>query len=101
MSVATFLETSIVIEARHGHEGLRYLDRFKSRAAIELNSLDSEQGQIAREAFSRFGKGRHRAALNFGNCFSYSLAVILDEPLLCMGDDFVHTDVALVKALPK
>jgi ribonuclease VapC len=93
MSVATFVEISIVLEARHGAEGLRDLDRFTSRAGIEVVSVDAEQGQMARLAFSRFGKGRHRAALNYGDCFSYALAMVFGEPLLCKGDDFVHSDI--------
>lgn len=84
----------MVMEARHGAEGLRDLDRFIQRAAIELVAVDPAQGHIARDAFSRFGKGRHRAALNYGDCFSYSLAATLDEPLLFKGQDFVHTDRA-------
>lgn len=95
MSVATIVESSIVIEARHGAEGLRDLDRFVDRAGIELVAVDSAQGRVACGAFSRFGKGRHRAALNFGDCFAYALATVLGENLLCKGDDFVHTDVAL------
>ncbi len=97
MSVAIFVETSLVIEARHGPEGLHDLDRFMARAGMELAAVDSEQGQIARGAFSRFGKGRHRAALNYGDCFSYALAMVLGEPLLCKGDDFKHTDITLAK----
>ncbi len=96
MSVATFVEISIVIEARHGAEGLRDLDHFIGRAAIELVAVDAEHGKTARSAFSRFGKGQHRAGLNYGDCFSYALAMLVGEPLLCKGDDFVHTDVALV-----
>lgn len=97
MSVASFVETSIVIEVRYGAEGLRDLDRFISRASIELVSVDQEQGQLARSAFSRFGKGRHRAALNFGDCFSYAAAMSLREPLLFKGDDFIYTDVPIFK----
>jgi ribonuclease VapC len=96
MSVATFVEISIVIEARHGAEGVRDLDHFIARAAIDLVAVDAEHGKTARSAFGRFGKGRHRAALNYGDCFSYALAALSGEPLLCKGDDFVHTDVALV-----
>ena len=96
MSVATFVEISVVIEARYGAEGVRDLDRFMSRAGIELVAVDAEQGQIARGAFSRFGKGRHRAALNYGDCFAYALAAVLGEPLLCKGHDFARTDIALV-----
>ena len=95
ISVATFVETSMVIESQYGAEGLRDLDRFMARAGITLVAVDSEQGQIARGAFSRFGKGRHRAALNYGDCFSYALAALLGEPLLCKGSDFVHTDLTL------
>jgi ribonuclease VapC len=96
LSVATFVEISIVIEARHGAEGLRDLDHFIGRAAIELVAVDAEHGKTARDAFSRFGKGRHRAGLNYGDCFSYALAMLSGEPLLFKGDDFVHTDVAMV-----
>jgi ribonuclease VapC len=96
MSVATFVEISIVIEARHGAEGLRDLDHFIGRAGIELVPVDAEHGTVARGAFSRFGKGRHRAGLNYGDCFSYALATSTREPLLSKRDDFVHTDVTLV-----
>lgn len=101
MSVASFVETSIVIESRYGSEGLRDLDRFISRANIELIPVDTEQGQLARSAFSRFGKGRHHAGLNYGDCFSYAAATSLGEPLLCKGDDFIHTDVHIFKIMNK
>jgi ribonuclease VapC len=99
MSVANLVETSIVIESRYGAEGLRDLDRFISRASIEVIPVDGEQGYLARSAFSRFGKGRHRASLNYGDCFSYAAAVSLGEPLLCKGNDFIHTDVLIVDTL--
>jgi ribonuclease VapC len=95
MSVASYVEGSIVIESRYGTEGLRDFDRFVSRASIELVPVDEKQGQLARSAFSRFGKGRHRAGLNYGDCFSYAAAISLGEPLLCKGDDFIHTDVPI------
>jgi ribonuclease VapC len=76
---------------------LRDLDRFLSRASIELIPVDAEQGQLARSAFSRFGKGRHRAGLNYGDCFSYEAAINFGEPLLCKGDDFIHTDVPIFR----
>jgi len=96
MSVASFVEISIVIESRYGAEGLRDLDRFISRARIELIPVDTEQGQLARSAFSRFGKGRHRAGLNYSDCFSYAAAINLGVPLMCKGDDFIHTDVPML-----
>jgi len=84
MSVASFVEASMVIESRYGAEGLRDLDRFLSRAGVELIPVDQEQGQLARTAYSRFGKGRHRAGLNYGDCFSYAAAIILDRPGCCV-----------------
>ena len=96
MAVANFVESSFVLESRYGAEGLSDLDKFVSRAAMELIAVDREQGQLARSAYSRFGKGRHRAGLNYGDCFSYAAAIDLGEPLLCKGDDFIHTDVPIV-----
>jgi ribonuclease VapC len=94
MSVANYVEVSIVVESRHGAEGLRELDRFVDRAGIELVGVDVGQGKMARDAFSRFGKGRHAAGLNFGDCFAYALARTLAQPLLFKGDDFSKTDLA-------
>ena len=86
MSTATFVEVSIVIESRYGGEGLRDLDLFIDRAGIELVALDVEQAKVAGQAFSRFGKGRHAAGLNYGDCFAYALANVLGQPLLYKGD---------------
>jgi ribonuclease VapC len=96
MSVATLVELSIVIESRFGAEGLRDLDLFVQHAGIELVPVDLEQAQLARRGFSRFGRGRHPAGLNYGDCFAYALAVVRGEPLLFKGDDFAHTDVVPV-----
>lgn len=93
MSVATFVEVSIVIESRFGAEGLHHLDLLVDRAGIKLTPVDVEQARVARAAYSRFGKGRHPAALNYGDCFSYALAQVLGEPLLYKGRDFSQTDV--------
>jgi ribonuclease VapC len=93
MSVASYVEVSIVMESRHGAEGVRELDRFLERAGIELVGVDVAQGRLARDAFSRFGEGRHAAALNFGDCFAYALARTLEHPLLYKGDDFSKTDL--------
>lgn len=96
MSVATFVETSIVTEVRFGADGVRDLDLFLSKAEIELVPVDTEQAQLARLALRQYGKGRHPAALNFGDCFTYALARLENEALLYKGEDFSHTD--LVKA---
>jgi len=95
MSVASFAESSVVIESKFGPAGVLDLDRFVSSANVELIAVDLEQAYAARVAFSRFGKGRHRAGLNFGDCFAYALAKVLGEPLLCKGRDFALTDVTL------
>lgn len=96
ISAATLVEVAIVIEARYGAAGSRYLDVFIDRAGIEIVPVDEEQAQDARRAFTTFGKGRHPAALNFGDGFSYGLAVALGEPLLFKGEDFSQTDVSRV-----
>ena len=95
MSVASFVEASIVIEVRYGAEGLRDLDLFLDRAGIEMAAVDVEQAREARLAFSRFGKGRHSAGLNYGDCFAYALARVRREPLLFKGTDFSRTDTEL------
>jgi len=93
MSAATWVESSIVVEARYGSDGLRDFDRLMERIAVEIVPVDLEQARAAREAFRRFGKGRHPAGLNFGACFSYALARMLGEPLLFKGTDFGQTDL--------
>lgn len=94
ISAATFVEISIVIEARYGAEGVRDLDLLLDRADIDIVPVDEEQAGIARRAFTLFGKGRHPAGLNYGDCFSYALARVSGEPLLFKGADFAQTDVA-------
>jgi ribonuclease VapC len=98
MSVANYLECYIVLESRQHAKAVRELDLLIERAQIELKPVDVEQGRLARHAFGRFGKGRHRAALNYGDCFAYALAAQLGEPLLCKGDDFAKTDLRLVES---
>jgi ribonuclease VapC len=93
LSAASFVETSMILESRHGAEGVRALDRLLAAADIEIVAVDLEQAQAAREAFRQFGKGRHPAGLNFGDCFPYALAKCQGEPLLFKGGDFSQTDV--------
>lgn len=94
LSVASFVEASIVLESRFGGDALRQLDLYLDRAGIELIEVDVEQARIARRAFSQFGKGRHEAALNYGDCFAYALARAYGRTLLFTGDEFAKTDVA-------
>jgi ribonuclease VapC len=97
MSVANWFEACMVIETRRHSAGLRDLEQFIERAGIHIVPVDLEQGRLARDCFSRFGKGRHRAGLNYGDCFAYALMSQLKEPLLCKGNDFPKTDAILVK----
>jgi ribonuclease VapC len=96
LSTTSFVEASIVVEARYGAEGVRDFELLIDRAGVELVPVDAAQARVACRAYSRFGKGRHRAGLNFGDLFAYALASVRREPLLCKGDDFRHTDLAVV-----
>lgn len=93
VSAATVVETSLVILGRYGEAGDPQLDRLLRGIGAEVVAVGEEQVVIARDAALRFGRGRHAAALNFGDCFSYALAVSRGEPLLFVGDDFAKTDV--------
>jgi ribonuclease VapC len=93
ISAANVLETGIVLEARRGETAGREFDLFMVRANLEVASVDSEQIEIARSAWRKYGKGRHPAALNFGDCFAYALAKSSGEPLLAKGLDFTQTDI--------
>jgi len=93
ISAGTFLELSIVIERQAGPEAARQCDMFFRRAGIIVEPFTVEQAHVARQAFHDFGKGRHRAGLNFGDCFAYALSKVTGEPLLFKGNDFKKTDV--------
>jgi len=93
ISAATVVEAGIVIEARYGSAGGRELDLLIAKAGLSIEVVTAEQADVAREAWRRYGKGRHSAGLNFGDCFSYALAKVAGEPLLFKGDDFTQTDV--------
>ncbi|MDY0000400.1 MAG: type II toxin-antitoxin system VapC family toxin [Polyangia bacterium] len=93
LSAGSLLETSIVTLARFGEPGERELDLMLHRAGIQIVPFGGEQVQYARHAYCVYGKGRHPAALNFGDCFSYALSKSSREPLLFKGVDFGKTDV--------
>jgi ribonuclease VapC len=93
MSAANFLEAAINIDVHGDAEASRQLDTFIRRAGIEIRSVTLEQVQIARQAYLDFGKGRHPAGLNFGDCFAYALVRETGEPLLFKGNDFGKTDI--------
>ena len=93
ISAANFLEPPIVIEGQIGPAAGRQCDSFFRRADIIIEPFTVEQAHLARQAFLDFGKGRHAAGLNFGDCFAYALAKFTGEPLLFKGEDFKKTDI--------
>ncbi|HEU5234086.1 MAG TPA: type II toxin-antitoxin system VapC family toxin [Terriglobales bacterium] len=99
ISAATLVEISIVIEARKGELGTAQLDLLIRHAKIETVPVTVERAQIARTAYRNFGKGRHAAKLNFGDCFAYALAKATGEPLLCKGPEFGRTDLLLANTI--
>lgn len=98
ISSATLVETSRIIESRYGSLGLGALDLFISKAGITMVPLDLDQAFIARQAFSRYGNGRHPAGRNYGDCFSYALAKSVGQSLLQKGADFVRRDLTIYPA---
>ena len=97
MSAVGRVECTCVVEGRRREPGRAALERFLREAAIEVVAVTPEQAELACAAFRRFGKGRHLAALNIGDCFAYALAKATGEPLLCKGNDFPRTDLRLVE----
>jgi ribonuclease VapC len=92
----TRVESGIVLTARFGPRGKTVLARFLQENSIQTVAFDDAHASAALDAYSRFGKGRHPAALNFGDCCAYAVASVTGEPLLCLGDDFAKTDLPLV-----
>ena len=93
MSAATFVEVSIVVETQTKNTGSRQMDAFLRRAGIGIEPVTEEQAHLARQAFTDFGRGRHPARLNLGDCFSYDVAKAHSCRLLFVGDDFSKTDL--------
>lgn len=91
----TLAETGIVLTARLGAPGRTLLGRFLQESALVVIPFGDEHWDVAIDAFMRFGKGRDPAGLNFGDCLTYAVARLADEPLLCLGDDFAQTDLEL------
>jgi ribonuclease VapC len=94
VSAANYVEVAIVVEAQTREAGSRQFDAFFRRAPIVIEPVTEEQAHLARQAYTDFGKGRHRAGLNFGDCFAYALAKATGETLLFKGEDFKRTDIA-------
>ncbi|MGB9391319.1 MAG: type II toxin-antitoxin system VapC family toxin [Xanthobacteraceae bacterium] len=93
LSAANLVEVGIVMQARRGDDGARDLDLLLAKLRVDIAVVTANQADIARKAFRRYGRGRHAANLNFGDCFAYALAKDTSGPLLFKGDDFSQTDV--------
>jgi ribonuclease VapC len=93
ISAGNFIELSIVVESQFAVEALRQCDALFRRVGIVVEPVTVEHAHLARQAFHDFGKGRHPAGLNFGDCFAYALAKHSGEPLLFKGNDFSQTDI--------
>ena len=98
VSAASLLEASMVMMGRKGADGQAQLNGLCRDAGVITMPVDDRQLALASDAFAAFGKGRHPAALNFGDCFSYALATHFDVPLLCTGNDFVRTGLRVLPA---
>lgn len=97
ISAVTVVEAGIVMLSRYGDPGEVEVDQFIHRLGVTVVSVTETQADLARTAYLKYGKGRHPAGLNFGDCFSYALAFSLQEPLLFVGDDFSKTDVRITE----
>jgi len=100
VSAVSFVETGMVLEGRRGPVAQDELERFLERLAIEVVAVDRGQANSALAAWRKYGKGRHPAGLNLGDCFSYALAKSTGEPLLAKGEDFARTDLKLCPQVP-
>jgi ribonuclease VapC len=93
MSAVNYLEAAIRIDGQNSIVAAQAFEAFMELSAISIEPVSLSQMRLARRAYAQYGKGRHRAALNFGDAFAYALAKERDQPLLFKGDDFTHTDV--------
>ncbi len=95
MSAVSYVEAGVVVDSNRNPVLSRRLDDLMRDVEITVEAVTLNQARLAREAYRDFGRGRHRAGLNLGDCFAYALAKDLGEPLLFKGDDFCHTDVEI------
>ncbi|MBD2301961.1 type II toxin-antitoxin system VapC family toxin [Nostoc sp. FACHB-190] len=96
LSSPGYVEASIVLGTKYGQQGVENLNLLITALSIIIVPFSVKQAQLASEAFLKFGKSRHPAKLNMGDCFSYALAKSINQPLLFKGNDFIHTDIARV-----
>lgn len=97
VSAVSYVEAAVVIDSGRDAVASRRFDDFFRVSRIAIEAVTPKQAEIARQAYRDFGKGRHKAGLNLGDCFAYALAKEMDEPLLFKGNDFNRTDIERVK----
>jgi ribonuclease VapC len=97
ISAVSYVEAAVVIDRSNDAVASRRFDDFWRASQIAIETVTPQQALIARQAYRDFGKGRHKAGLNFGDCFAYALAKEMDEALLCKGEHFRHTDVEVAE----
>jgi ribonuclease VapC len=95
ISAASVVEAGIVMLSRYGDAGEIEVEQFIHQLGVKVIPVTEAHAELARSAYRKFGKGRHPAGLNFGDCFAYALAISLHEPLLFTGEDFSKTDVLI------
>ena len=100
MPAAIRVELGIVIEARLWPAGQDVVDRFHRDAKLDIVPVDADMAARAMSGWRRYGKGRHPAGLNFGDCFTYALAERTGHPVLCTGDGFAATDITVLRPRP-
>jgi ribonuclease VapC len=95
IGAATLVECGIVLAARAPAQGSAFLATLLDEFSVEVLPFDAEHARVANDAWRRFGRGRHAANLNFGDCLAYATARLAGRPLLCAGEDFAKTDLPL------
>jgi ribonuclease VapC len=93
LSAASYVEAAMVLEMRIRPRATELLDEFIKEYEVRIEPVSAEQAKIASDAFRKYGKGLHKARLNYGDCFTYALAKAVGEPLLFKGNDFTNTDL--------
>lgn len=96
ISPVNYVEAAVIADSNSNPALRRKLDDLLRDASISIETVTLKQAEVAREAYRDFGKGRHKASLNLGDCFAYALAKEMREPLLFKGNDFAQTDVEVV-----
>jgi ribonuclease VapC len=91
----TLAETGLVMTAKLGPSGKALVARFVQEAGLSVVPFGEDHWPVAVDAYARFGRGRHPASLNFGDCLTYAVARLAEQPLICVGDDFAKTGLPI------